>query len=81
MILPNSVVAVLSTPCTLECYLDDLVAGTLAPLRRGWEAMVPFSEANLVDRKAQFDIVNVVPYAEMRKIGLTRALVNAKVKR
>jgi len=35
----------------------------------------------LVDRKAQFDIVNVVPYTEMRKIGLTRALVSAIIKR
>jgi hypothetical protein len=35
----------------------------------------------LVERKAQFDIVDVVPYTEMRKIGLTRALVSAIVKR
>lgn len=35
----------------------------------------------LVDRKAQFDIVNVVPFSEMRKIGLARALVDAIAKR
>jgi hypothetical protein len=38
-------------------------------------------DRDLVDHKAQYDIVNLIPFTEVRKIGLARALVNAVAKR
>jgi len=48
---------------------------------KGSKLLEEFNNGGLVDRKSQFDIVNVVPFTEIRKIGLARALVDEIAKR
>jgi hypothetical protein len=48
---------------------------------KGSKQLEELNNGGLVDRKSQFDIVNVVPFKEMRKIGLARALINEIAKR